>query len=256
MKRILTLLLLCLTSSVFAQKTIVLVHGAWAFSAVWQDIVPPLKAKGYEVITVNLPGHGDDATPFKRLTLKAYTNAVEKAIGNRTNVVLLGHSMGGIVISQVAEDIPGKIAKLIYLTAFVPNNGDSFISISRKGPETGISQYLSTDLKSERLIVSAGGVMNNLMEDAPQPLKEYAAKNIKPEPLTPLSNPVKLSSKRFGKLKKSFIFVVNDKAIAYTYQKKMANAAGITETDSLRSGHCPMFSQPAQLAVLIDKQAR
>ncbi len=76
-----------------------------------------------------------------------------------------------------------------------------------------------------------------------------------PEPLAPLSNPVKLSSQKFGKAKKSYIFAVDDKAIAYAYQKKMANAAGITETDSLKSGHCPMFSHAAELAVLIEKQA-
>src|ERR1700740_2382526 len=89
--------------------TIVLVHGAWADATAWQAVVPLLKAQGHEVIAVNLPGHGNDTTPFANISLQSYVEVVKNAIGDRKNVILVGHSMAGLVISQVAEEIPGQI---------------------------------------------------------------------------------------------------------------------------------------------------
>jgi pimeloyl-ACP methyl ester carboxylesterase len=51
--------------------TIVLVHGAWSDATAWQAVIPALKAQGHEVIAVNLPGHGSDATPFSNITLQS-----------------------------------------------------------------------------------------------------------------------------------------------------------------------------------------
>ena len=90
-------------------ETIVLVHGAWSDATAWQAVIPLLKAQGHEVIAVNLPGHGTDATSFAGISLQSYVDAVKNAIGDRKNVILVGHSMAGIVISQVAEAIPGQI---------------------------------------------------------------------------------------------------------------------------------------------------
>src|SRR5476649_2053086 len=78
-------------------STIVLVHGAWADATAWQAVIPVLKAQGHEVIAVNLPGHGSDATSFANISLQSYVDAVKNAIGDRKNVVLVGHSMAGLV---------------------------------------------------------------------------------------------------------------------------------------------------------------
>src|ERR1700744_4413475 len=81
-------------------ETIVLVHGAWSDAGAWSQVAPVLKAKGYEVIEVNLPGHGKDNASLATITLQSYVDAVKSAIGNRKNILLVGHSMGGVVISQ------------------------------------------------------------------------------------------------------------------------------------------------------------
>ncbi len=59
-------------------ETIVLVHGAWSDASAWDQVVPILKAKGYEVIAVNLPGHGKDNTSFANITLAAYVETVKR----------------------------------------------------------------------------------------------------------------------------------------------------------------------------------
>ncbi len=74
---------------------IVLVHGAWQASYVWDQTEADLKAAGYDVTVVKLPGHGDDTTPAYQVSFKAYVDEVKKAINSYNEpVILVGHSLG------------------------------------------------------------------------------------------------------------------------------------------------------------------
>ncbi|MFZ8423175.1 alpha/beta hydrolase, partial [Staphylococcus aureus] len=78
------------------------------------------------VIVVNLPAHGVDNTYGVGVGLNDYVKTVTDAINKvKGKVILIGHSMAGMVISQVAENIPNKIDKLIYVSAFLPKNGET-----------------------------------------------------------------------------------------------------------------------------------
>src|SRR5215467_11493614 len=98
MKRSFLLLtfLVFLTYTVFSQKksikmnTIVLVHGAWIDASCWDKVIPVLTASGHEVLIVHLPGHGSDNTPYERISLQSYVDAVVSVIGNRTGITLVG----------------------------------------------------------------------------------------------------------------------------------------------------------------------
>lgn len=94
--------------------TYVLVHGAWADESAWGFVRNEL-AKNANVVVVNLPAHGADGTYGVGIGLNDYVNTVTKAINAQSGkVILVGHSMAGKIISQVAENIPTKIDKLIY----------------------------------------------------------------------------------------------------------------------------------------------
>lgn len=81
----------------------VLVHGAWHGSWCWRKVVPLLRAKGHTVFTPDLPGHYRSATPCADVTLKTYVDSISDLIvSNNHKVILVGHSMAGVVISQVA----------------------------------------------------------------------------------------------------------------------------------------------------------
>ncbi len=99
--------------------TYVLVHGAWHGGWCWSKLVPLLEATRHRAIALDLPGHGNDKTPLAELSLDRYVACVSTAIGTIDEpVVLVGHSLGGTVISQTAEMHPDRILKLIYLCAF------------------------------------------------------------------------------------------------------------------------------------------
>ncbi|MEO5892217.1 MAG: alpha/beta fold hydrolase, partial [Ferruginibacter sp.] len=96
-------------------KTFVLIHGAWQGAWVWQNVKAQLESKGQHVIVVELPAHGDDTTAALNTSIDIYRDRVIAAVSEASGkVILVGHSMGGMVISAVAEKIPGQIEKLVY----------------------------------------------------------------------------------------------------------------------------------------------
>lgn len=237
-------------------KTIVLVHGAWLDASSWNKIVPGLQAAGYEVITVNLPGHGKDNTPVETITLQSYVDAVKNEIGSRTNVILIGHSMGGVVISQVAEQIPLQLEKIIYIGAYVPQNGESLFMLANTDKESLIGKYLRPDEKTGTILVATEGIPAAFASDLQQEEIDVLVANNKADPLVPFVSPVNLTAENFGKVNKVFIYTVNDKTIGYTLQQSMAKNAGITNTYEILSSHLPFFSKPDELTQIILKEAK
>jgi pimeloyl-ACP methyl ester carboxylesterase len=124
------------------ENTIVIIHGAWSSSNDWQHVSEDLIAGGNSVFSVNLPGHGSDNTSISTISLKLYVDTVKKAIGSKQNVVLVGHSFGGIVASQVAEEIAPQIKKIIYIAAYVPKNGESLLTIAQTDAESHVGKNL------------------------------------------------------------------------------------------------------------------
>ena len=232
--------------------TIVLVHGAWSDATAWQATIPALKAQGHEVITVNLPGHGSDITSFANISLQSYVDAVKNAIGDRKNIILVGHSMAGIVISQVAEEMPDRIKELVYLAAYLPQNGESLLSLAKQDADSHIGKYLKIDQATGSANVAKDGVIDVFAADAPAQVGDYIANNIKPEPLAPLATPVTLTEGKFGSVKKVYIHTTDDHAVSFTLQKTMVKNNGhISKEYSLPSSHTPFISMPDRLAAIL-----
>lgn len=103
--------------------TIVLVHGAWADGSSWDKVVPLLEAKGYDVTSVHLPltSPADDVAATMR--------AIERAPGD---VVLVGHSYGGFVISEAGNS--PKVKSLVYVDAFALDDGESVAALTKNHP--------------------------------------------------------------------------------------------------------------------------
>jgi len=237
-------------------ETIILVHGAWSDASSWDAVVPLLKAQGHEVIAVNLAGHGKDATSFADITFQTYVDQVKTAIGTRTDVILVGHSFAGMVISQVAEEIPAQIKELIYLAAGLPHDGENLLGLAKQDPASHIGKYLTIDEAHGQAIIAAEGVADVFAADAPQNVQHYLAANIKPEPLAPLATPVHLTDKNFGSIQKAYIYTLNDNAISYPAQQHMVNSGKVAMVYTLPSSHTPFISMPDKLAEIILKESK
>jgi pimeloyl-ACP methyl ester carboxylesterase len=109
----------------------VLVHGAWIGGWYWRPIAQALRKEGHEVYAPTLTGLGERVHLMSpSIDLATHVADVVNVIKEEdlSDVVLVGHSYGGMVVTGVADALPGKIASLVYLDAFVPKNGDALVN--------------------------------------------------------------------------------------------------------------------------------
>ena len=141
-------------------NTFFLVHGAWNSSWCWKKLRPLLEAKGHTVIAPDMPGHGEDKLLIEDQNLEKYARAVEVLIEPLNEpVILVGHSFGGMIISQAACYIPNKIKRLVYVSAFLPRDGQSCVRITKSLKPTfhekilasGSNFILSADRKTSKI---------------------------------------------------------------------------------------------------------
>ncbi|GIG86994.1 alpha/beta hydrolase family protein [Plantactinospora endophytica] len=115
-------------------STFVLVHGAWHGGWCWRRVTPLLRAAGHEVLTPTLTGVGDRAHLVSPLVgLETHIEDVVRCVDAETDadgeVVLVGHSYAGLVVTGVADRRPAKVSRRIYLDAFLPFDGESGIGL-------------------------------------------------------------------------------------------------------------------------------
>lgn len=233
-------------------KTYVLVHGAWQASYVWQQVKDELEKNGQKVIVVELPAHGQDATLPINVTMDVYRDKVITAINAvQGKVVLVGHSMGGMVISAVAEKIPGQIEKLIYVGAFVPANGQSLLELSSMDTQSLLGASIVPSADQLTLDIKEEAIVPIFCQDASADVQKLVLDKFKPEPAIPFTNKVSVTDGNFGKVDKYYIHTLQDHAIGLNLQNKMVAAAHITKVYSINTGHSPFLSQPIQLSAIL-----
>src|ERR1700755_3231007 len=125
----------------------VLVHGAFAGAWCWKRVSPGVRLAGHDVETLDLPGSGAGETPAADVTLAAYGERVCDVLAAGPPALLVGHSMGGMAITQAAARRPDLIAGLVYAAAFLPVEGESLIDLTQR-PEAGEDQVQANLLVS------------------------------------------------------------------------------------------------------------
>ncbi|SEM77012.1 Pimeloyl-ACP methyl ester carboxylesterase [Chitinophaga rupis] len=239
---------------VAAPQTYVLVHGAWQAPYVWDSVQADLSKSGNKVIVVELPGHGSDTTPPHQLSLDVYRDKVIDAISKAdSNVILVGHSMGGMVITQVAEKIPSKIRKLVYIGAFLPSSGQALTDLSFSDPGSRLGPLLIPSADQLTLDVKRDSLTYLFIDDGSETAKQQVLKNYRAEPAIPFTGKVTLSRENFGAVEKVYIKTLQDKVISPGLQDRMIAGAGIKTVYSLNTSHSPFLSQPHELSGLLLK---
>jgi len=138
----------------------VLVHGAWHGSWCWEGVERRLNDLGIKSLAVDLPGRCGDTRPVGTLTLSDYADTVSAAVESAAEpVTLVGHSLGGLTISQVAERVPDKLSSLIYLCAMLLRDGQSTIDIAANDSESELIANVSLDQAGECSTVAAEGAI-------------------------------------------------------------------------------------------------
>ncbi len=117
------------------RKTFVLVHGAWHGGWCWRRVADLLEKQGHKVFTPTLTGLGERSHLLRAgINVSTHVTDVVNVLKweGLTDVVLCGHSYGGLVVSGVAEQAADKIGSIVFLDAFVPDNGDSMAELTNQ----------------------------------------------------------------------------------------------------------------------------
>jgi pimeloyl-ACP methyl ester carboxylesterase len=232
------------------RPTLVLVHGAWMGAAVWQRSAAALAAQGFEVVAPELPAHGADTTPPEAATLALYVEMVLRAMADRPDVVLVGHSFGGIVASAVAEHAAPRVRRIIYVAGYVPASGESAYVLSQRDPASLVGRYWrqADPARNSPASIAAEGIVETFCADCSAADSAWLVANHRAEPVPPLGTPVALTPARFGAVAKAYVLTTQDRTITPALQRAMLQAAGITQVLELPTAHTPMLSAPDALA--------
>lgn len=238
-------------------KTYVLVHGAWQAPYVWDSVKLSLEKKGYQVIVVTLPGHAADQTAPQNLTIDVYRDKVIEALsGINGKAILVGHSLGGVVISAVAEQVPSKVEKLVYIGAFLPATGQSLLDLAQTDAGSQLGKSLLPSADQLTLDVVHENIADIFIQDGSAAVKQRLLSNYRVEPAIPFTNKVTLTTARYGSVSKIYIRTLQDHVISPALQDRMITTAGIKSVYQLNTSHSPFLSKPDSVSILLMKIAQ
>lgn len=245
----------------FAQnktKTYLLVHGAWHGAWCWDKVIPLMKTKGYKVVAIDLPGHGKDSSNPDQVSFTDYVKKVtETAAQTEGEVILVGHSMGGTVISQAAELLgKEKVAKLVYLDAFLPKNGESVSSLARLIESTlpkdssrisiGMGLVVSENKKTSAFKPEIADIL--FYHDCSPEDRAFAHRNLSRQSFAPLGTPVSVSDSIYGSIPKYYILCTESKDLDKSLLPQRVTCKKVYK---IKSGHSPFFSRPEKLTRIL-----
>lgn len=234
--------------------TYVLVHGAWHGAWCWEKIVPGLEAQGHRVIAVDLPGHGTNPYPTEKVTFKVYTDYLTNFLKDLGEpVILVGHSLAGAVITQVAEYVPELVKKLVYVTASLLPNGKSNLDFCH----VDYTPLLTFSDDPAKAAICFG--LNEKAKDffypcCPEDDAQRAMERVCVQSIL-IHEPMQTTPERFGRIPKVFIEALQDQAILPEEQRAMTAAVPCEKVFSLDGDHSLFYSKPKELTDILLAQA-
>jgi len=239
---------------------ILLVHGAFGRAANWDRVAPGLRASGHDVEAIDLPGQGDDTTSLAEVTLDRYASRVCEVLASGPPAVLVGHSMGGMVITQAAARCPEAIDRLVYVAAFLPADGESLIDLTRRPEGTGDAVQAGLVVEGDPPVarMPLEAAREGLMHCCDEETAAWAGALRGSQPVVPFANPAQLEgpdSERFAALPRAYVMCLQDRAIKPALQRLMLERAGCDPVIEIDTDHSVWASRPDELVAALDRLA-
>lgn len=238
-------------------KTFVLVHGAWHGGWCWRDVRSQLEAQGHRVFTPTLTGLAERSHLLSAETgLDTHIKDISSLIDyyDLKNIVLVGHSYGGMVITGVADAMKDRIDEIIYLDAALPKNGETMIT---QGPERSpaVIEQIAKALKG----LAPDGV--GMAVFAPESLGipkghlgyDWVAQKLTPHPLKTWLDPIALKNGGSDGLKRSYIHCTAPilPNSSFPYHATQVQADPSWTYHALATGHDAMVTAPGAFVAIM-----
>ncbi len=230
--------------------SLILIHGSFHGPWCWSPITRQLAEAGHDVILADLTTAAP--APSGKPDLMSYASHVAALIDAASGpVVLIGHSMGGLVASQAAELRASRVQSIIYIAGLLLRDGETLNSFITAHAALGVR-----DLVLESMQVSADGevatfpqseaarVFYNSCSEADA---AWAARQLVPQPTGVYVTPLALTDAAFGRIPRAYIRAARDRAVVPLYQDAMIERLPCGQVITLDSDHSPFLSMPAEL---------
>jgi pimeloyl-ACP methyl ester carboxylesterase len=240
------------------KATFVLVHPAWHGAWYWKKVTPLLRANGYEVYTPTLTGLGELAHLARpEVGLQTHIEDVVNVLeyGDLRNVILVGNSSGGMVITGVAERAPERIAQVIYLDAFVPGDGQSLVDLLPPERKHAFEEFAKSEGKGwlvprfaplpwEHIVRKMWGVN----DDADV---RWMLARLVPTPLGHFTEPVRRTNPASDKLVRTYVRCLQFKHPGFDQHSAMAQRAPNWRYREMAAPHLPPITHPRELTEIL-----
>jgi pimeloyl-ACP methyl ester carboxylesterase len=229
-----------------SKKTYLLVPGAWHGSWCWERVAHELRGAGQEVICIDLRGcRAGEAT---RATLEQWADCVrDRVCAQEGPSILIAHSRGGIVISQVAEELPDRIQALVFVAGFLIGPGDSVLRVLRDEEASPFLECVSLSSDRTQWILNTERARDLFYGQCSEDDARAAVAQLGVEPAAPMMTPLRVSAERFGRVPRTYVECLRDRALPIALQRKMQSRFPCRAV-SLDTDHAPFLSAPDALS--------
>lgn len=226
------------------------VHGAMRGGWLWEPLLGIMRPRGAECHAIDLTGHGKRAAQHQGVTMSTYANDVVSYIDTHKlrDVILVGHSMGGVIISKVAEAIPEKLLHLVYIAAVVLEDGGSLLD--GIAPERAALYRQAVESDEKVLDLSLEQRRELHFTDLEGEQKEFYLRQMTPQPVVPFAERVSLKKFYSLNIPKTYILGAKDQGIPPDRSREFARRIGCPPIE-IQGGHDLMVSRAQELAEVL-----
>ena len=229
----------------------VLVHGAFVGGWIWEPLATRLRSEGHAVEAPDLPGSGADQMPVTGVTLDSCAARVcETLLNSKEPALLVGNSMGGLIATRAAARCAERVAALVYVAAFAPQDGQSLLALTQlpEGAGDQVQANIVVDGDPPAATMPDAASRDALYGSCAMDVAAWAIAQQRPQPVAPFVTPVSLPPGVLDGIPRFYVRCLRDHAIPVPLQRKMAADVGCVEIIELDTDHTPQLSMTAQLA--------
>ncbi|NHO31591.1 alpha/beta fold hydrolase [Acetobacter fallax] len=243
-----------------APEPLILIHGAWQGSWVWDGFLAALSQRSgnrYEPIPVDLPGNGADGAPPGTASMATYLDHLDTLVASLDcPFTLIAHSGGGVVASALAERYPDRVRRIIYIAGMMLPSGMGFAEVvDRILPQdptvAGITPWLDWPVKGEISVVPPEAAIAFFLQDCPPALAVPAARRFTAQGEQGRALTARLTPERYGRVPRLYVQATQDRSVTLPLQRLMCELVPGTAVRSVDTGHAPHVVAPDTLLDVI-----
>lgn len=240
----------------------VLIHGMFHGGWCWDRIERRLRQAGHQVVAPDLAGCGSDKTPVADVSLDRWVTDVSNLVkGDSQKAILVGHSRGGLVVSQVAERTTPNVAAIVYLTALMLPDGRAAMELPAIMTEEGfdgasLSQRAGFGMTPDgQSMFAQASLLTAFYSNCTEEDRAFAVPRVGSEAIAPTMAKLSLTASRWGSLPRIYIETTRDNVLPIEAQRAMIARSKPTEVHSLDADHMPIFNDVERTAGILQDVA-